>query len=189
MPDEKNISTETANVPLMAPLRSFNEQQDELLVATERVLKSGGWVYGSEGNALEQELASYFGTEKVAVNNSGTDSLLLSLQALGVKPGDEVITPAFSFFASASVIRICGAVPIFCDVDDRTFNIDPVAVESAITPKTVGIVAVHLYGLPAAIPKLMEIAEKHGIFLLEDSCQAIGASINGKKVGGFGDLS
>jgi dTDP-4-amino-4,6-dideoxygalactose transaminase len=181
--------TETATVPLMAPLRSLQEQQGEILAAAERVLKSGMWVYGPEGKALEQELAAYIGTEKAAVTNSGTDSLWMALEALGVKPGDEVITPAYSFFASASVISHVGARPVFCDVDDKTFNIDPDAAEAAITPKTVGMIVVHLYGLPADMPKLKKVAEKHGIFLLEDACQAIGASIDGRKVGSFGNLS
>jgi len=176
-------------VPLMAPLRAFEEQASEIVDATTRVLKSGMWVYSNEGKKLESELADFMHTDRVVAVSSGTDSLLISLQALGVKSGDEVITPAYSFFASASVISHHGAIPVFCDVDDRTFNLDPDAVEAAITPKTVGIIAVHLYGLPANVIRLREIADKHGIFLLEDACQAIGASVNGQKVGTFGDLA
>ncbi len=174
---------------MMSPIRSFEEQKDEILAATERVLTSGMWVYGPEGKAFESELASFLGCERVAVCNSGTDSLWMSLEALGVKPGDEVITPAYSFFASASVIKHLGAVPVFCDVDDKTFNLDPAAVEAAITPKTVGIIAVHLYGLPADMSALETISDKHGIFVLEDACQAIGATVGGKKVGTLSDLA
>jgi dTDP-4-amino-4,6-dideoxygalactose transaminase len=175
-------------VPLMAPLRSLDEQKEEILTATSDVLCSGKWVYSEQGQALEKELASFIGVERVATVASGTDALLLSLQALGVGPGDEVITPAYSFFASASVISLLGAKPVFCDVDDRTFNIDPQALENAITPKTVGVIVVHLYGLPADVPEIDRICRKHGIFLLEDACQAIGASINGSRVGSFGEL-
>jgi len=173
----------------MAPLRAFEEQESEILDKTASVLKSGMWVYASEGKALEEELASYMGAERAIAVNSGTDSLLISLQALGIKPGDEVITPAYSFFASASVIALHHAVPVFVDIDEHTFNIDPDAVEAAITEKTVGIIAVHLYGLPAELDKLREIADKHGLFLLEDACQAVGATYKGRTVGTFGDLS
>jgi dTDP-4-amino-4,6-dideoxygalactose transaminase len=176
-------------VPLMSPLRSFEEQDEEILTTVQSVLKSGAWVYSREGQALESELSAFLGVDRTSVVASGTDALLLALQALGVKPGDEVITPAYSFFASASVISLCGAKPVFCDVDEHTFNIDPDAVEAAITNKTVGIIAVHLYGLPANMPRLMEIAAKHHIFLLEDACQAIGSGIKGKKTGSFGELS
>jgi dTDP-4-amino-4,6-dideoxygalactose transaminase len=172
----------------MAPLKSFVEQETEILDAVRQVLTSGKWVYSVEGQALENELASYIGVERTAVVASGTDALLLALQAFGVGPGSEVITPAYSFFASASVISLMGATPVFVDVDERTFNISPEAVEAAITPKTTGIIAVHLYGLPANMPRLRDIADKHGIFLLEDGCQAIGAGINGKRVGSMGDL-
>jgi len=173
----------------MAPGRSFEEQEREIIDAVGRVLKSGLWVYGSEGRALEEELARHIGADRVVAVNSGTDALLLSLQALGIGPGDEVITPAYSFFASASVIEHRGAKPVFCDVDDRTFNIDPEAVEAAITPATAGIIAVHLYGLAADLPKLREIADRHGIFLLEDACQAIAARIGDRMAGTFGDLA
>jgi dTDP-4-amino-4,6-dideoxygalactose transaminase len=184
MTPDPHMKPDIPAVPLMAPLRSLEEQEDEILVATRNVLLSGRWVYSNEGQALEKELSTFLGVERTAVVASGTDALLLSLQALGVGPGDEVITPAYSFFASASVISMMGAKPVFVDVDERTFNIDPDAVEAAITAKTVGIVVVHLYGLPADLPRLLDIASKHGIFLLEDACQAIG----GRRVGSFGDL-
>ncbi len=176
-------------VPLMAPMRAFEEQEAEILEVTSRVLKSGMWAYSIEGKALETELAEYMRADRVCVVNSGTDALTLSLRALGVTYGDEVITPAYSFFASASVISLVGGTPVFVDVEDRTFNIDPEAVEAAITLKTKGIIAVHLYGLPAEVQKLREIADKHGIFLLEDACQAIGAKYNGRMAGTFGDLA
>ncbi len=188
MTDRQKISEEPAPVPLMAPLRAFEEQETEILDAASRVLKSGMWVYGPEGKALESELAAFMGAERAVVVNSGTDSLLLSLQALGIKPGDEVITPAYSFFASASVIAHHGAKPVFCDVNEHTFNIDPDAVRAAITPKTTGIIAVHLYGLSSEIETLREIADQHGLFLIEDACQAIGAKVGDRMTGTFGDL-
>lgn len=173
----------------MAPLRAFHEQEEEILESATRVLKSGMWVYSNEGKALEDELAQYMGCKRAVVVSSGTDALLLSLQALGVKPGDEVITPAYSFFASASVIQHLGAIPVFCDVDDKTFNISPDAVEARITSKTVGLIAVHLYGLPADMTRLREIADSHGIFILEDAAQAIGAKVDGRTAGTLGDLA
>ncbi len=173
----------------MAPIRSLGEQHEEIRRAIERVLESGMWVYGPEGKAFEEELARYIGADRVVGVSSGTDALLLALQALKVKPGDEIITPAYSFFASASVIAHHGAKPVFVDVDDRTFNIAPKAIEAAVTSKTVGIVAVHLYGLPADMKAIRAVAEAHGLFVLEDACQAIGAKIGGKMVGIFGDLS
>lgn len=186
---QESTSNTNVPVPLMAPLRAFEEQEEEIIEAMSRVLKSGMWVYANEGKALEAELARYIGCDRTVAVSCGTDSLILSLMALGVKPGDEVITPAYSFFASASVIQHLGAKPVFCDVDEKTFNIDPEAVESVITSKTVGIIPVHLYGLPANMTRLREIADKHGLFLLEDACQAIGARINGKSVGSLGDLA
>lgn len=178
-----------ALVPLMEPLRSLKEQESEILNEVQKVLLSGKWIYGTEGEAFERELSVFLGVEKTSAVASGTDALLLALQALNVKPGDEIITPAYSFFASASVISIMGAKPVFVDVEEHTFNINPKAVEAAITPKTVGIIAVHLYGLPSNLPELSAIASRRGLFLLEDACQAIGASINGKRVGSFGELA
>jgi hypothetical protein len=183
------MASETGNqgiyepVPLMAPLRSFEEQEDEIIQGVSDVIRSGMWVYSNHGKALEEELNEFVGSEKSAVVASGTDALILALEGYGVKPGDEVITPAYSFFASASTIMLAGATPVFCDVSERTFNIDPDRIEEKITEKTVGIVAVHLYGLPADLDRINKIAEKHGLFVIEDACQAIGASVNGKKVG------
>ena len=176
-------------VPLMAPMRAFKEQENELLDAAKRVLQSGMWVYADEGRAFEEEFAKYIGCDRTVAVSCGTDSLIISLMALGVGPGDEVITPAYSFFASASVIKLVGATPVFCDIDEKTFNIDPEAVKAAITPKTVGIIPVHLYGLPADMKSLREIADKNGLFILEDACQAVGARVDGKMVGTFGDLA
>src|SRR3972149_1713301 len=151
MAPKQDQSVEIEAVPLMSPLRAVDEQADEIFAAVQRVINSGVWVYSSEGKAFEVELGKFIGCEKVAAVASGKDALWLSLQALGVKPGDEVITPAYSFFASASVIRLMGATPVFVDVNERTFNIDPDAVEAKITDKTVGMIVVHLYGLPAAM--------------------------------------
>jgi dTDP-4-amino-4,6-dideoxygalactose transaminase len=176
-------------IPLMAPLRAFEEQESEILDATRRVLKSGMWIFGPEGRAFEEEFAKFMGADRTVAVSTGTDALILSLQALGVGAGDEVITPAYSFFASASVIAHRGAKPVFVDVNESTFNVNPDAVEAAITPRTKGIVAVHLYGLPVDLPRLKQIADKHKIFLLEDACQAVGARVNGKTVGTFGDLA
>ncbi len=188
MSGKTGTDTPVRAIPLMAPLRAFQEQEPRIIEATTRVLRSGMWVYGNEGKAFEKEFAHLMGFERAVAVNTGTDGLILSLQALDVGPGDEVITPAYSFFASASVIAHRGAKPVFCDVDEHTFNISPDAVEASITPKTVGIVAVHLYGLPSDVENLRRIADKRGLFLLEDACQAVGSSVGGRRVGTFGDL-
>jgi len=164
-------TAENTPVPLMAPLRAFEEQENEILESVTRVLKSGMWVYSVEGVAFETEIAEFINTPRTVAVNSGTDALLLSLQALGLQPGDEVITPAYSFFASASVIAHHKAKPVFVDVSDKTFN------------------TVHLYGLPADMTRINEIAEKHGLWVLEDACQAIGAKVDGKSTGSIGDLA
>lgn len=168
-------------VNLSAP--SIGELEIE---AVTRVLKSGNLAQGSEVEHFENEFSAFMtGSECIAVN-SGTSALHLSLLALGIGPGDEVIVPSFSFAASANSIAVTGATPIFVDIDQETFCIDLKSVEAAITSKTVGILPVHLYGNPAPLVELSQICEKYGLFMLEDAAQAHLAAINDKPVGTFG---
>ena len=159
---------------------------DELNTAFQRVLRSGQFVMGPEVAAFEEEAARHLGAAHAVGVNSGTDALLVGLRALGVGPGDEVITTPFSFFATAEAISNVGAVPVFADVNPHTFNLDPARVAEKITPRTKAVVPVHLYGLPAAMDDLSELAEAHGLLLLEDCAQSFGARVEGRATGTLG---
>ena len=155
--------------------------------AVLEVLDSGMLAQGPRVKALEESFKRYMGGgDAVAVSN-GTCALHLSLQALGLEPGDEVITTPFTFFATASTILMCGAKPVFADIQRDSFNIDPASIEDCITPRTKGIVPVHLYGLPADMDEIMRISQDHNLFVLEDACQAHGSEYKGQKTGLIGD--
>jgi len=163
---------------------------DEEREAVDRVLRSGMVAQGPEVAAFETEFAQHFvqGRPTVAVN-SGTAGLHLGLLAVGVGAGDEVIVPSFTFAATANSVALTGGTPVFVDIEPETFTVDPAAVEAAITPRTKGIMPVHLYGHPARMRELAAIAEKHGIALYEDAAQAHGASLDGKPVGTWGEFA
>jgi dTDP-4-amino-4,6-dideoxygalactose transaminase len=154
--------------------------------AAVRVLRSGMVVQGPEVAAFEQEFGELVGGRHCVAVNSGTSALQLSLLALGYGPGDEVIVPSFSFAASANAVRLVGATPVFADIEPGSFCLDPDAVSAAITPRTVAIMPVHLYGHPAAMDRLVPIAEQHGLAIVEDAAQAHAAALHGRPVGGFG---
>jgi len=176
-------------IPFLDLTRQHRALQTELLGAVGRVLASSQFVLGGEGTALEAELAALAGVRHGIGVGSGTDALRLALAAVGVRPGDDVITPAFSFVASASTILMAGARPVFVDVDPATCALDPAALERALTPRTRAVVAVHLYGHPAPIDRIAEIARRHGVALVEDAAQAIGATWDGRPIGGWGDVA
>src|SRR5699024_1517309 len=163
---------------------------EEERAAVDRVLLSGMVAQGPEVAAFEEEFSDHFnlGRASIAVN-SGTSGLHLGLLASGVGPGDEVIVPSFTFAATGNSVALTGATPVFVDIEPGTFSIDPEAVEAAITPKTKGIMPVHLYGHPARMQELTKLASKHGIAIFEDAAQAHGASLNGTPVGAFGDFA
>ncbi|XTZ16628.1 DegT/DnrJ/EryC1/StrS family aminotransferase [Micromonospora echinospora] len=154
--------------------------------AAVRVLRSGMVVQGPEVAAFEQEFADLVAGRHCVAVNSGTSALQLTLMALGFGPGDQVIVPSFSFAASANAVRLVGAEPVFVDIEPGSFCVDPAAVEAAIGPRTVGIMPVHLYGHPAAMDRIMEIAERHQLAVVEDAAQAHGAALAGRPVGSFG---
>ncbi|MBN9606119.1 MAG: DegT/DnrJ/EryC1/StrS family aminotransferase [Actinomycetales bacterium] len=160
---------------------------DEEREAVDRVLRSGMVAQGPEVAAFEAEFGAHFadGRATVAVN-SGTAGLHLGLLAAGVGAGDEVIVPSFTFAATGNSVALTGGTPVFADIEPETFTLDPAAVEAAITPRTKGIMPVHLYGHPARMHELAEIAEKHGVALYEDAAQAHGAALDGRQVGTFG---
>ncbi len=176
-------------IPLVDLTRQHAALRDKLLAAMTRVLDSSRFILGAEGEALEAALAARSGVRHGIGVASGTDALRLALQALNVKPGDEVITPALSFVASASTIVMAGATPVFVDIEPETYALDVRALERAITPRTRGIVAVHLYGHPAPMDAITPLARAHGLFVIEDAAQAIGATLGGRPVGAWGDLT
>ena len=163
---------------------------DEEREAVDRVLRSGMVAQGPEVAAFESEFAEHFvqGRPTVAVN-SGTAGLHLGLLAAGVGAGDEVIVPSFTFAATGNSVALTGATPVFVDIEPETFTLDPAAVEAAITPRTRGILPVHLYGHPARMRELEEIAQRRGVALYEDAAQAHGASLDGRPVGTFGTFA
>jgi len=160
----------------------------EELSAISKVIKSGQMTQGKKVAEFEQAFSKYIGTKYAVAVSSGTAALHLSLLALGIKEGDEVITTPFSFIASANAILYTGAKPVFVDIDEQTFNINPRLIEQAITKKTKAIIPVHLYGLPCEMDSIQKIARKHKLFIVEDACQAHGARFKNKKVGAIGDL-
>jgi hypothetical protein len=157
--------------------------------ASARVLDSCRFILGPEAQTLERELAALCGARLGVGTGSGTDALLLALKAVGVVPGDEVITSAFSFVASGTTVVMAGATPVFVDVDPGTYNLDPARVERAITPRTRAIVPVHLYGQPAAMDAICDLARVHGLPVVGDAAQAVGAAYGGRPVAAWGDAS
>ena len=168
-------------IPAAKPEIGFRERR-----AVNRVMRSGMLAQGPEVAAFEKEFSAYVaGRESVALN-SGTSALHMSMLAVGVGPGDEVIVPSFSFAATANSVALTGATPVFVDIELDHFNADPAAIEAAITPRTKAIMPVHLYGHPADLRAISAIAEKHGLLLLEDAAQAHLASVDGVPVGAWG---
>ena len=176
-------------VPLLDLNRAYSSQQEELEQAVLEVCRSQGFILGPVVERFEKNVADYLGCAHAVGCASGTDALILSLQALGIGEGDEVITTPFSFFASASSIRRVDARPVFVDVEPDTLNIDPDAVESAVTSRTRAILPVHLFGQCAATERLQEIADRHDLAIVEDACQAMGATRDGRPAGTLGDVA
>ena len=161
---------------------------DDLNAAFQRVLRSGQFIGGPEVDAFEREAADYLGITYAVGVNSGTDALVIGLRALGIGPGDEVITTPFSFFATAESISNVGATPVFVDIDERTFNIDPTLIEAAITPNTKAIMPVHLYGRPCEMDAIMDVAERYSLKVIEDCAQSFGARFQGRHTGTIGHV-
>lgn len=174
-------------IPQIDLTRQHAALKTELLEAVERVLRSSRFILGPEVRALESEVASLCGVRHAVGVASGTDALALALRALGIGPGDEVITGAFSFVASASAVLHVGATPSFVDIDLEAYALDPDLVQRALTPRTKAIIAVHLYGHPASMDRLSQIARAHGVAVVEDAAQAIGATYAGRPVGSWGE--
>lgn len=163
------------SVPLLDLRAQFETIREAVLPALLDVVERQQFIMGAEVGRLEEEVARLSAVRYGVGCASGTDALLLPLRVLGLAPGDEVITPAFTFFATAGAIHNAGGTPVFADIEPETFNLDPAAVEAAITPRTRAIVVVHLFGQMAAMERLLPLAERHGLAVIEDAAQAIGA--------------
>jgi dTDP-4-amino-4,6-dideoxygalactose transaminase len=175
-------------VPLLDLKAQYAALRDEIRPAVDRVLESQQCINGPEVAQMEREIARYCGAKHCVGVSSGTDALLLSLMALDVGAGDEVVTTPYTFFATAGSIARLGAKPVFVDIEPATMNIDPTLIESAITPKTKAIMPVHLFGQCADMGPIMAVAKKHNLPVIEDAAQAIGSEYRGKRAGSIGDV-
>ncbi|MFL5331327.1 MAG: DegT/DnrJ/EryC1/StrS family aminotransferase [Gemmataceae bacterium] len=173
-------------VPLCDLPAQYRDLRPQIEEAVCRVLASGQAILGPEVTALEREVAEYCGVAHGVGCGSGTDALSLALHGLDIGPGDEVIIPTFTFFATAGCVIRTGATPVFCDVEPKTFNIDPEQVAQKITPRTKAIMPVHLFGQCADMQPLLHLAAKHRLPIIEDAAQAFGAECQGKRAGGIG---
>jgi len=182
-------------IPILDLKPQYESIKTEIQVAINRVLESGAFIMGPDVKLFEQEVAEYLGVKYAIGVNSGTDALVIGLKAAGIGEGDEVITTPFSFFATAESISNVGAKPVFADIDSRSFNINPEEIKGKITPNTKAIMPVHLYGRPAAMGQIMDIAQEHGLKVIEDCAQSFGArfyekdsDLNSKFTGTIGDV-
>jgi dTDP-4-amino-4,6-dideoxygalactose transaminase len=176
-------------VPYLDLKAQYHSIKAEIDEAIARVLDSCQFVLGPEVAQFEKEFAAYCGTSECIALNSGTSALHLALLAAGVGPGDEVITVPFTFVASVATILYAGAKPVLVDIEPRTFNMNPAALDAAISPRTKAIVPVHLYGHPADMDSIREVARKHKLVVIEDAAQAHGAKYEGRSVGSIGDIA
>jgi len=176
----------TMQVPMLDLQAQYRPIRDAVIDVVTRVCDSQRFIMGPEVEAMERGLAAYLGVTHAVGVSSGTDALLLAMMALGIGPGDEVITSTYSFFATAGCVARLGGKPVFVDIDPVTYNIDPAATAAAVTSRTRAIIPVHLYGQSADLDPLLEIAKRAGVPLIEDAAQAIGATYKGRMVGGFG---
>ncbi len=177
------------NVPVVELKSQYTNLREEIDAAIRQVLEASWYVLGDQGRQLEEAFAAWLGMPHAVGVGNGTDAIQLALVALGVEPGDEVITTPTTAAPTAMAIRSAGAVPVFADIDARTFALDPAAVERCITPRTRAIVPVHLYGHPADMDPLLALARAHNLKVVEDCAQAHGARCRGRLVGTLGDAA
>lgn len=175
-------------IPLIDLKLQYNTIRDEVNEAINRVLNSQRFILGDEVSKFEKEISQYCQVKHSIGVSSGTDALLLALMAIDIKPGDEVITSSYSFFATAGSIARLGAKPVFVDIEPKTYNIDPNKIEQAINKNTKAIIPVHLFGNIADMKSINELAHSNKLHVIEDACQAIGADLGGKKAGSLGSI-
>ncbi|MBY0514681.1 MAG: DegT/DnrJ/EryC1/StrS family aminotransferase [Gemmataceae bacterium] len=176
-------------VPLCDIQAQYRDLKDEIDAAVRRVFDSGQAILGPEVAAFEQEAATFCGARYAVGCSSGTDALILALEALGIGPGDEVIVPPFTFFATVSSVCRVGARPVFADIDPVTFNIDPAQVAAKVTERTRAVVPVHLFGQCCDMDAINRIAEANGLYVIEDAAQSFGAEYRGRRCGGLGTIA
>ncbi len=176
-------------IPMVNLKAQYVDIKDEIEHGLAETIENCSFILGPNVQAFEQEAADYLGVKHAIAVASGTDALHLALIAEGIGAGDEVITTAFTFIATAEAIKYVGAIPVFVDIDPKTFNISPEAIAKAITPKTKAVMPVHLFGQPADMTAIKQLCDRHKLKLIEDCCQSFGASINGKQTGAIGDAA
>lgn len=176
-------------IPLMDMVAQYRSIKNEIDEAIRQVLEAGQFILGPNVAALEKEVATYLGVKRGVGVASGTDALLLAMRALEIGPGDEVIVPSYTFFATAGAVLLAGATPVCVDVEPQNYTIDVQQIATRITPKTKAIIPVHLYGHPADMTTVLEIARTHGLRVIEDNAQAFGAEYRGRKTGSIGDVA
>lgn len=182
-------SSVSTSIPFVDLHAQYGPLRDEILGALADVLDGMHLFLGPNQQAFEREFAAYCGTAEAIGTSNGTDAIELALRALGIGAGDEVITQPNSFIATAEAISAVGAIPVFVDVDLHTSTLNPALLEAAITPRTKAVIPVHLYGRPADMTAIVTIARRHGIAVIEDACQAHGATLNGCRAGSLGDIA
>jgi dTDP-4-amino-4,6-dideoxygalactose transaminase len=178
----------TSSIPMVDPAAEYRLLKDEIDAAVSRVLASGRYVLGPEGEALEREIAAYVGAGHAVGCNSGTDALHLPLVALGIGPGDEVVVPSFTFFATAEAVSYTGATPVFADIDPASFNLSLGSLKEKTTSRTRAVIVVHLFGQCAAMDEISAYCKLRGLALIEDCAQALGAEYQGRRAGGWGEF-
>ncbi len=176
------------NVNILDLQRQYEEIREEVEKAVCEQMQTGMYIGGKAVADFEKNFANYIGVKHAISVNSGTDALVIAMKALGIKPGDEVITTPFTFFATAETIAMVGAVPVFVDILEDTYNIDPDKIEEKITEKTKAIMPVHIFGQPVDFIKIQKIADKYKLPIIEDACQAVGATVGARKTGALGKL-
>ena len=177
------------NVKILDLTRQYELVREKVEAAVCEQMRSGAYIGGKAVADFEEKFARYVGAKYAIALNSGTDALVIAMKALGIGRGDEVITTPFTFFATAETVAMIGATPVFVDVCEDTYNIDPSKIEKRITSRTKAILPVHIFGQPADMDSINAIAKKHNLFVIEDACQAVGSSIGGRMIGSVGDAA
>ena len=177
------------NVKILDLTRQYEIVKEKVEAAVLEQMKSGAYIGGKAVTDFEEKFAKYVGAKYAIALNSGTDALVIAMKALGIGKGDEVITTPFTFFATAETVAMVGATPVFVDICEDTYNIDPSKIEEKITDKTKAILPVHIFGQPADMDAIKSIAKKHNLFVIEDACQAVGSAFGNKMIGSIGDAA
>ncbi|MCG6976418.1 MAG: DegT/DnrJ/EryC1/StrS family aminotransferase [Acidiferrobacterales bacterium] len=181
------MSSAVTSVPYLDLTTEFSQLQEEWLEAIRATGQSGAFILGPNVKAFEAEIASYVGVKHAVSVANGTDALVLSLRALGIGPGDEVITSPYTFYATSEAVNVVGATPVFADIFPDNYTLDPASVKSLVTNKTKAIIPVHIFGCPTNMTEIQKIADDHNLAIVEDCAQAFAASVGDKKVGSLGD--